>query len=157
VSVSFPKQLPAGGEGKITIKVDTAGYGGKPVKKNMVVHTSEISNKRINLTVSGFVEKFATVNPEKVFLNGPLETNLSATLEIIPEEKYPFKILETSMIYGNNIIVNLEKNPGSKSSRYLLTVKSTAKVKGRYFDSITLKTDSKLRPEIKIPVIVNIS
>ena len=122
----------------------------------MVVHTNGINNGLVHLTVYGFVEKFATVRPERVFLNGPVDKNLSVTLEIIPEEKYPFKILETSALNGNNIRVQLEKNPGSKSTQYFLTVKSTAKIKGKYFDLIIVKTDNKIHPEIRIPVLGNI-
>jgi len=122
----------------------------------MVVHTNDINNRTINLTVYGFVENFVTVKPERVFLNGPADQNLSATVEIIPEEKYPFKILEASTLNGNNIRVKLEKSPESKSTQYFLTVKSTAKVKGKYFDSIIVKTDNKIHPEIRIPVLGNI-
>lgn len=122
----------------------------------MVVHTNDINNRTIHLTVYGFVENFATVKPERVFLNGPADKNISATLEIIPEEKYPFKILDTSALNGNNIRVKLEKSPESKSTQYFLTVKSTAKVKGKYYDLIIIKTDNKIHPEIRIPVLGNI-
>ncbi len=122
----------------------------------MVVHTNDINNRIIHLTVNGFVEKFVTVKPERVFLNGPVDKNLSATLEIIPEEKYPFKILGTSSLNGNNIRVKLKKNSGSKSTQYFLTVQSTAKVKGKYFDLIIVKTDNQIHPEIRIPVLGNI-
>jgi len=122
----------------------------------MVVHTNDINNRMIHLTIYGFVEKFATVKPERVFLNGPADKKLSVTLEIVPEEKYPFKILKTSALNGNNIRVKLEKNSGSKSNQYFLTVKSTAKVKGKYFDLIIVKTDNKILPEIRIPVLGNI-
>jgi len=110
----------------------------------------------ISLTVYGFVENFATVKPERVFLNGPVDKNISATLEIIPEEKYPFKILETSALNGNNIRVKLEKSPESKPTQYFLTVKNTAKVKGKYYDLIIIKTDNKIHPEIRIPILGNI-
>jgi hypothetical protein len=122
----------------------------------MVVHTNGADNGIIHLTVYGFVEKFATVRPERAFLNGPLNKKLSVTLEIIPEEKYPFTVLETSALNGGNITFKLEKNPAAKSSQYFLTVKSTAKAKGKYFDLIIVKTDNKIHPEIRIPVLVNI-
>lgn len=122
----------------------------------MVVHTNGDDNGIVHLTVYGFVERFAMVRPERVFLNGPLNKKLSVTLEIIPEEKYPFTVLETSALNGENITFKLEKNPGPKSSQYLLTVKSKAKAKGKYFDLIIVKTDNKIHPEIRIPVLVNI-
>ena len=39
---------------------------------------------------------------------------------------------------------------------YVLTVENLKKTKGRYVDTIKFKTDSKIRPEIKIYVIGNI-
>jgi len=122
----------------------------------MVVHTTAINNRMIRLTVYGFVERFATVKPERVFLNGPVGKKISLTLEIIPEEKYPFNVIETSALNGKNINFKLEKNPASKSTRYFLTVKSTAKVKGKYFDQIVIRTDHRIHPEIRIPVLGNI-
>lgn len=122
----------------------------------MVVHTTAINNRIIRLTVYGFVERFATVKPERVFLNGPVGKNLSLTLEIIPEEKYPFNVIEASALNGKNISFKLEENSTSKSTRYFLIVKSTAKVKGKYFDQIIIKTDNRIHPEIRIPVLGNI-
>jgi len=122
----------------------------------MVVHTTAINKRTIRLTVYGFVERFATVKPERVFLNGPVGKNITLTLEIIPEEKYPFNVIETSALNGKNINFKLEKNPASKSTRYFLTVKSTAKVKGKYFDQIIIRTDNRIHPEIRIPVLGNI-
>jgi hypothetical protein len=122
----------------------------------MVVHTNDVNNRLINLTVQGFVEKFATVNPERVFLNGPPDKNLSVKLEIIPEEKYPFRILETSALNGNNIRVKLENVQESESKRFVLTVRNATKIKGRYYDVIIVRTDSKIHPEIRIPVLGNI-
>jgi len=40
---------------------------------------------------------------------------------------------------------------------YVLTVENRKKEKGRYFDTINLKTDSKYLPEIRISVSAGIS
>ena len=77
-------------------------------------------------------------------------------MTIIPEEKYPFKIVEAVANIGENINYKLEEIKKSKRSEYLLTVKNLKKTKGRYFDVIILKTTSKIRPEIKIKVYGNI-
>lgn len=78
------------------------------------------------------------------------------TITIIPEEKYPFKVLGTSAVYGENISIKLEKKENSRVAEYLLTVKNTAKVKGKYFDSVIINTDNRIHPDIRIPVIGNI-
>jgi len=106
--------------------------------------------------VFGVVEKFANIKPERIFLNGPANKNLAVTVTIIPEKKYPFKILDTSAVNGDNISVKLEKNNNQKFTEYILTVKNTAKVKGKFFDSVIIKTDNKIHPDIRIPVLGNI-
>jgi len=41
-------------------------------------------------------------------------------------------------------------NPGQQG--YLLTVKNVREEKGRYFEQIVLKTDSPVKPQIKIKI-----
>lgn len=89
-------------------------------------------------------------------MRGAAGKRLSGSATIIPEEKYPFKIVETTAKIGENINYKLEEIKRSKRSEYLLTVENLKKTKGRYFDVIILKTTSKIRPEIKIKVYGNI-
>ncbi|MBT8369423.1 MAG: DUF1573 domain-containing protein, partial [Deltaproteobacteria bacterium] len=53
--------MPPGGEGKITIKVDTKGYGGRKMSKTAVVYTNDKTRPQQNLVISGQVEKFVTI------------------------------------------------------------------------------------------------
>jgi hypothetical protein len=89
-------------------------------------------------------------------LRCPAGKRLSGSLTIIPEEKYPFKIVEAVANIEENINYKLEEIKKSNRSGYLLTVENLKKTKGRYFDVIILKTTSKIRPEIKIKVYGNI-
>lgn len=89
-------------------------------------------------------------------MRGAAGKRLSGSLTIIPEEKYPFTIVEAVANVGENIKYKLEEIKESKRSEYLLTVENLKKTKGRYFDVIILKTTSKIRPEIKIKVYGNI-
>jgi len=77
---------------------------------------------------------------------------------MIPEKKYPFKILGVKAQKGKDINYKIEKiiTP-SKVLEYLLTVTNLKNEKGRFFDIIYLETDSKIRPEIKISVYGNIT
>lgn len=155
-AVSYTRQIPPGGEGKITIKVNSSGYGGRRLKKSIAVQTNDIKHPRLNLTIFGNVEKFASIVPKSIVLRGAAGKRLSGSATIIPEEKYPFKIVETTAKIGENINYKLEEIKRSKRSEYLLTVENLKKTKGRYFDVIILKTTSKIRPEIKIKVYGNI-
>ncbi len=89
-------------------------------------------------------------------MRGPVEKQLSGSVTIIPEEKYQFKIVEATAKIGKNINYGFEEIKKSQRSGYLLTVENLKKTKGSYFDTIILKTTSKIRPEIKINVYGNI-
>jgi len=78
------------------------------------------------------------------------------TVKIIPEEKYPFKIVGDRTIHNQNFHYKLEEVKRSTKTEYVLTVENLKKEKGRYSDTIKLKTDSKIRPEIRIRVYGNI-
>lgn len=51
-----------------------------------------------------------------------------------------------------NIRFTLEEAKPPRGTGYILTVENLKKEKGRYYDLISLKTDSKIKPLIKINV-----
>jgi hypothetical protein len=106
----------------------------------------------LGFTISGQVEKFVTVIPKTVNLNGPADAPLRVTVKIIPEEKYPFRIIETKAKFGKDIHYNLQVVKRSPLIKYLLTIENKKKEKGRYYDVVYLKTDSKLKPQINVNV-----
>lgn len=71
---------------------------------------------------------------------------------IIPEKKYPFKIIKTTADKGTDIEFKIQEIKREDRHGYELIVKNTKKTKGRYFDKIHLITDSKIRPDIPIRV-----
>jgi len=74
------------------------------------------------------------------------------TVKIIPEEKYPFKMVGDRTVNKKYIRYELEEVKRSEKTEYVLTVANLKKEKGRYFETIKLKTDSKIRPKISIRV-----
>jgi hypothetical protein len=89
-------------------------------------------------------------------MSGEAGQEIKSTVSIVPQEKYPFKILETKTLKEGNVRVELEEKKKDNVVEYLLTVVNLKETKDRYFDSIILKTDSKVRPELKISVYGNI-
>ncbi len=151
-AVSYTRQIPPGGEGKITIKVDTSGYGGRTITKRITVKTNDPKQPIHYLIVAGNIERFVTLVPKRVSLRGYEGKQMVSTVKIIPEEKYPFKIVGSEALFGNNIRFKIEATKTSKRTEYVLTVENLKKDKGRYYDTISLKTDSKIRPLIKVRV-----
>lgn len=156
-AVSYSRQIPPGGEGAITIKVDTTGYGGRKLQKKAVIHTNDKKQPTFRLHIFGKVEKFATISPKRIKLIGEAGKEIKGYVRIIPEKKYPFKLVEQKEVQGKNISYTIERVVAETGEEYLLTVKNLKQVKGRYFETITMKTDTMIQPEIKIRIYGNIS
>lgn len=89
-------------------------------------------------------------------MRGFVGDQITNKVKIIPEEKYPFKIVGDRNVHKKNIRYELEEAKRSKKIEYVLTIANLKKEKGRYFETIRLKTDSKIRPDIRIRVYGNI-
>ena len=144
-AVSYTRQIPPGGEGKITLKVKTKGYGGRKLSKGATVYTNDKKKSALRLSIAGNIEKFVTIRPRQVRLRGPAGEQLKRKVTIIPVEKYPFKILKVRAQNGENIRFELQEENA-------LIVENQRLQKGRYFDNITLETDSKIRPTLNVRV-----
>ena len=138
------------------MKLNTTGYGGQRLVKRIQVHTDDPANPVSIFTIIGLIEKFVTIDPQYVRLTGNAGAPLFAQVNIIPEASHPFKIISTRVKKGVHIRFTLDDPPAASNSGYLLTVENTMDRKGRYFDTIYLKTTSALHPELKIPVYGNI-
>ena len=122
-----------------------------------MIHNSDKKHPKLNFVIRGKVDKFVSITPNRVTLKGYVGEHIKQSIKIIPEKKYPFKIIGSKAQKGKDISYKIEKvTTPTKESEYLLTVTNLKNEKGRFFDTIYLKTDSKIRPEIKISVYGNI-
>ena len=122
------------------------------MKKTANVFTNDPNNPKVNLTISGQVEQFAVIRPTHVSLRGFTGKQLKGSVSIIPKKKYPFKILKVRARNGKDIKFKLEEFNRSGIMAYQLMIENLKKDPGRYFDVITLETDSKLRPQLEVKV-----
>lgn len=133
----------------------TNGFGGRTLNKKAVILSNDPEHPQLTLTMSGKVEKFVTVLPRIVRLVGAVGQPMKQIVSIIPEKKYPFKIVEAKTEQGKNIRFKLEEHLQAPNPRYVLSVEDISNQKGRYYDVIHLKTDSNIRPSIDIRVYGN--
>ena len=110
----------------------------------------------LNLTVIGNINHFVRIIPNRVTLRGFTGDPIERRVKIIPEEKYPFNMVGDRVVRKKYIRYELEETRRSEKTEYVLTVANLKKQKGRYFETIRLKTDSNIRPEIRIRVYGNI-
>ena len=109
------------------------------------------------LTISGSVKNFATITPKNIRLYGKVGEPVKETVRIVPENSYPFKILETKAQIGRDIRYELTSEKQAPGGAYLLTVENLKQETGRYYDTIFLVTDSRVKPKISIQVYGKIS
>lgn len=148
-TADYTKVIQPQAEGEITIKGNTKGYGGRKFSKTITVYTNDPVQKEMKLYLSGEVERFALIEPRRVFLQGVVGSKLQSVVTIIPEKKYPFNIVDS---YSNNLEDKIEFTLIRKAERYFLTVNNLMENPGKYRGIIHLKTDSTVHPEIIIYV-----
>lgn len=134
----------------MTVKVSTGGYGGQKIREDVRIHTNDNSEPSFDLTVTGFVEKFAEVRPERVSLVGPPGKALFAEVEIIPRKEYPFRIRELKAKNGAFIHYELTETCDRGRNRCVIRIENRKTDKGRFLDALYVETDSSLRPVIPI-------
>ncbi|GAB6144307.1 hypothetical protein [Desulfocicer niacini] len=101
------------------------------------------------------MEKTVEIEPNVVRLMGKAQAELKAVVKVVPMEKYPFTIKDIFVKNEKNLEVVLTA-PGQDKLAWEITVTNKKNRPGRYFDMITLVTDSALQPEIRINVFGNI-
>jgi len=114
--------------------------------------TNDPLTPSIKLTIMGAVEKLVTIRPKRVRLRGPAGEPINASVDIIPEKKYAFKIVEAKPRNGKYIAVSIKEEKRPEGIGYVLTIKNLKKDRGRYVDTILLKTTSTIRSTIQIRV-----
>jgi hypothetical protein len=71
----------------------------------------------------------------------------------VPEDKYPFKVLSARAREGRLNVSWSEVKEGGKDA-YALRVENAMAEAGSYNDTVVLKTDSPLQPELDVRVFV---
>ncbi|WP_028323208.1 DUF1573 domain-containing protein [Desulfatirhabdium butyrativorans] len=151
-AVTHPPAIAAGGAETITIKLDTNGYGGQRITKTATIETSSVEVPSVALTLIGQVDIFARVEPQRLSLRGKAGEALSGKVRIVRLPQYPFRIVETRARTGSDIAFQLAETAGG----YELDVKAIRNQPGRAFDTILMKTDSPVKPELQVSVYLQI-
>lgn len=139
------------------MKVNTTGYAGRTLRKNIVVSSTDPVNPSLTLSISGMVEKFVDIKPQYVRLTGVAGQDISTLVSIIPAPKYAFRIIGVDAMKGNDFHFALSEKVFPEGSGYELLLENRKTDPGRYNDILSLKTDSDIQPVIKVSVYGNVS
>jgi len=126
------------------------------MRKSVTVENNDPRRAVVTLNIAGPVERFASITPPRVIFNGKANAPMRTQVFIVPEPRYPFKILSVDVRHGKHIRYRLE--PANRGDRpgYRLIVENTRTAEGRYYDTITLATDHPLHAHLNIQVYGNI-
>jgi hypothetical protein len=127
------------------------------LNKKVEVVTNDPVNPTAFLTISGTVDVLYTLTPKRVRLTGVLGTGIKQTVTLETQEKYPLKLMEVRAKNGDNIHFKLAEENEGAVTRYKLTIESVRNTAGHFVDTLFLKTDNPVQPEIQIPVFGNIT
>ena len=132
--------------------MNTRNKGGHTIRKHATLFTNDEKNPRLQLTINGSVDRFVTIKPNRVKLRGVAGDEIKRKVTITPEKKYPFKIVKASARDGKDIHFELSEEKGDEGPVYALVIENKRLQQGRYFDMITLETDSEIQPKLSIRV-----
>ncbi len=116
--------------------------------------TTNKDQKEIVIPVWGNIRapQIASIKPRHLALRGRAGTPIKGSVTIVLKDRNPFSITEVKAQSGKHIKWDLQETEESGKKTYTLTVENVKKEKGRYYDSIFLKTDNINLPEIRISV-----
>ena len=123
--------------------------------KTALVRTDDPANETFRLHMEGPVERIFDVSEQAVHLDGKIGEKIAEVVTVRPVEKFGHRILSGTVKKGENMDVDFLKDDPAESA-WRISIRNTAQQAGRYYDVITLKTDSDLKPELKIRVFGNI-
>ncbi len=128
----------------------TKGYGGKKVRESVSIVTNDPERPRLEVALTGQVETFAQIKPDRVYLAGPAGKPLSAEIEIVPRKDLPFAITRITARNGSFIAFEQTERCADGKNRCVIRVENTRTEKGHYSDALTVHTDSKTKPSFPI-------
>jgi len=123
--------------------------------KSITVETNDPVRPTLFLHISGLVDRLYTISKENIHLRGKAGTEITQVLTVVPEEESPFRILNAEMKDGRYVALSWGEYRGKNGPGYRIRV-TNLREKGRYVDTIRLKTDSDLKPEIRVKVFGNV-
>jgi len=149
----FSGSIPPGGEGWITLKVNTRGYRGT-VTKSARVYSNDPTNKQITLSMRIGVLEVISVSQYKIYLRGKEGENISGSVIVEAKMEKPlelkpeiFKLMDT---------INYDIEEIEKGKRYKVIFKNAEGVTGSYSGKLRIMTNYPEKPEILIYVYMNI-
>lgn len=140
--------VPPGGEGKITVKIDSSDQSGV-LLRYLTVFTNDLFQPHVRIAMEGKIKPLIEILPgDLVTLSGLVDRDIAQTVDLKATEK-PFRITAVETDLEGKISHRLETV--EEGRHYRLTVKNTAG-EGSYEGVIKLQTDLPAKSRIALRV-----
>jgi hypothetical protein len=146
---SYDRSIPPGGEGKITLKLNTTGYEGK-VRKAARVYTNDPKTPQEILVIDALVKTPIMVSDKMVFLQGTTQETIIKSIDIKGELSKPLKLEPVDYTLDKKVKFNIEEV--TKGKHYRVTFTSIPNVGNYYHGLLKLRTSYPEKPELVIHV-----
>ena len=146
---SYDRSIPPGGEGKITLKLNTTGYEGK-VRKAARVYTNDPKTPQEILVIDALVKTPIMVSDKMVFLQGTTQETITRSIDIKGELNKPLKLEPVDYTLDKKVKFNIEEV--TKGKHYRVTFTSIPNVGNYYQGILKLRTSYPEKPELVIHV-----
>jgi len=143
----FDRTIPPGGEGRITLRINTRGYQGAISKSARVYTNDPLKNFEI-LTINAFVKVPIYISNRYVYLTGIYDKKISRTIVVKANEKKPLKLEKSSFDLSKTVAYRIkEVEPGRVFRIHFTSIPGSV---GIYRGALKLKTNYPEKPEIII-------
>ena len=143
----YDRVIPPGGEGRITLKINTRGYRGNILKRARI-YTDEPGNKYQAVSVKAFVRVPIYVTPKHVYLRGPADRRIMAAVTVKGDGTKDLKLEETEFTLKEKVTYRLEEVKAGELYKIHFT-RLPGEV-GVYRGILKLKTTYPEKPELAI-------
>jgi len=126
------------------------------LSKPVTVISNDSRNPKMVLRITGRVQTFVRVEPERVTLTGRVGEPISRTVLITPETNELFEVVRVHALRGTEIAYELETIETDGKKTYALHVRNNKQNAGRYYDKIFLTINSDVVDSIPIIISGNI-
>jgi hypothetical protein len=146
---NFDRSIPPGGEGKITLKLNTRGYEGK-LRKATVVYTNDPKASQEMLFFEALVKTAIMISDRMVLLKGTTQETITRTVDIKGELNRPLKLDPVDYTLDKKVKFSIEEV--AKGKHYRVTFTSIPNVGNSYQGLLKLRTSYPEKPELVIYV-----
>ncbi|MFC1868767.1 DUF1573 domain-containing protein [Thermodesulfobacteriota bacterium] len=146
---TFDRAIPPGGEGKITITMNTEGYEGN-FYKTTYVYTNDPKKDWLILGIRAFVRVPLSLRPLYILLDGREDVSITKSIEIKAALDKPLTLEPTEFTLDGRVTYKVDEI--EKGRTYKITFTSVPRIAGTFSGYLDLKTNYEEKPVVTIRI-----